>query len=304
MPFKFVLGDITKLKVDAVVNAANRSLLGGGGVDGAIHRAAGPALLRECMALGGCETGEAKATGAGNLPARYVIHTVGPVWRGGGRGERESLASCYRRSLELARQLRCSSVAFPLISSGVYGYPKAEALEVAVSEIGSFLSGSDMDVVLAIFSPGDFHLPGRLAASLLQRMEEARNRPAPVPAATPPDESFVQMVLRKMEEKGMGEEALCRRANVPGGFVSQIRGCHGYRPVKPVAAALAVGLELPLDEAEALLAKSGATLASGQRSDLALRCLMEAGEFSVHEINEVMFHYGEPQLGCLATVLA
>ncbi len=155
---KLVRGDITKCEVDAIVNAANESLLGGGGVDGAIHHAAGPQLLAECHALGGCRTGQAKITQAHDLPAKHVIHTVGPIYHGGTKGEAKLLASCYRQSLALARAHECRSVAFPAISCGVYGYPIADAARIAIGTIREFLTENNLPerVLLVLFSASDF----------------------------------------------------------------------------------------------------------------------------------------------------
>ena len=172
MPLTLIREDITRMYVDAIVNAANTTLLGGGGVDGAIHSAAGPELLEECRTLGGCPTGEARITRGYRLPARYVIHTPGPIWRGGGQGEARLLASCYRNSLQLAAQYQLESIAFPMISTGAYGYPKAEALQIALDEIVSFLLDHDMQVYLVSFGREMFLLSDSLFPGIRQFVDD------------------------------------------------------------------------------------------------------------------------------------
>ena len=332
MPFLIVRNDITKMKVDAIVNAANETLLGGGGVDGCIHRAAGPALLAECRTLGGCRTGDAKVTGAGKLPCRYVIHTVGPVWRGGGQGEREKLLSCYRRSLELARERGCESVAFPLISSGVYGYPKDQALRVAEEAIQSFLLQEEMTVYLVIFDAAAYQITRErfadVAAYIDQRyvdehtdsrrerlrrsqvlMEDApfAAAPAPMLASAAPgtleealrrmDESFSEMLLRKIDERGITDAACYKRANLSRKLFSKIRGDRLYRPSKPTALAFAVALELSLEETEDLLRKAGFALSRSNKFDIIVEFFISRGIYDVFQINEALFAFDQSLLG-------
>ena len=327
MPLQIIRNDITKMRVDAIVNAANTSLLGGGGVDGCIHRAAGPELLAECRTLGGCETGRAKLTKGYRLPCRYVIHTVGPVWRDGRHGERALLVSCYRTSLELAQAHDCRSVAFPLISSGVYGYPADQALAAAVETIGAFLRESDMEVYLVIFDRAayriDAELYGAVAACLDSAPAEAAAprlaRPCAPDAAAGPvcrssraplhaapdladaverlDESFSQMLLRKIDESGMTDAACYRRANVDRKLFSKIRSDAGYRPSKPTALAFAVALELPLAETRELLMKAGFALSHSSKFDVIVEYFIKARHYDVNEINEALFAFDQCLLG-------
>ncbi len=331
MPLHIVRNDITTMKVDAIVNAANESLLGGGGVDGAIHRAAGPELLAECRTLGGCQTGRAKLTRAYRLPAKYVIHTVGPVRRGGGHGEQELLASAYRSALELALAHGCGSAAFPLLSSGAYGYPKAQALKTAVDTIGDFLLGHDMTVYLVVYDRAAYDIGGKLFADIAayiddryvdihtdsretQRrrmamasmpMEEAECMPAPCAMAPPGldellsklDESFSQMLLRKIDERGMTDAQCYKKANIDRKLFSKIRSDVYYKPSKPTAMAFAVALELPLDEARELLSKAGFAFSHASKFDIIVEYFIARENYNIFEINEALFAFDQSLLG-------
>ncbi len=331
MPLQIVRNDITTMKVDAIVNAANESLLGGGGVDGAIHRAAGPELLAECRTLNGCKTGQAKITKGYRLPAKFVIHTVGPIWQDGGHGERELLVSAYRSSLELALADGCETVAFPLISSGVYGYPKDQALKVAVDTIGEFLLSHDMTVYLVIFDRAAYTIGGKLFADIAayiddryveahtDRYETQRRRMAleSMPAEEPQwmsapcamgtsgldealsrlDESFSQMLLRKIDERGMTDAQCYKKANIDRKLFSKIRSDVHYKPSKPTAMAFAIALELPLAEAREMLEKAGFAFSHASKFDIIVEYFIAHQNYNIFEINEALFAFDQSLLG-------
>ena len=341
MPFSIVRNDITKMQVDAVVNAANSSLLGGGGVDGCIHRAAGPELLAECRTLHGCKTGQAKLTKGYKMPCKYIIHTVGPVWKGGFFGEREQLYSCYKNSLELAAQYECSSVAFPLISAGIYGYPKAKALEVAQQAIADFLESCDMEVTLVVLDKKAVELSRELFrqvkeyiedryAEKLESLDPQRSVPysapkhgkTPFPAARSAplmeeacaldeccemsleerlrntDETFSQSLLRLIDEKGLSDSEVYRRANIDRRLFSKIRCDSDYRPKKQTVLAFALALELDPGEAEQLLKRAGYSLSDSIKGDVIVRFFLENGIFDIYTVNQALFQFDQSLIGC------
>ena len=330
MPLKIVRNDITKMHVDAIVNATDPTLSGGGGVDGAIHRAAGPQLEAACKALGGCKTGEAKATGGFDLPCKYILHTVGPIWRGGAFGERALLTACYQNALALARARGCESVAFPLISSAAHGYPKAQALRVAVEAITEFLTENEMEVYIVVFTRDEVEVSEKLFRAVkqyiddvyvderydapreMQRRAYSRQQTLYAPAESAPragadldletllgqvDESFGQMLLRKIDEQGMTDAECYKRANVDRRLFHKIKNNPGYRPGKQTALAFAIALRLSLAETKELLMKAGFALSHSSKVDIVVEyCIMD-GNYDIFEINEVLFKFDLPPLG-------
>ena len=324
MPLIIVRNDITKMSVDAIVNAAKESLLGGGGVDGCIHRAAGPELLQECRTLGGCRTGEARITGAYRLPCKYVIHTVGPVWNGGRCGEREQLASCYRTSLALAKEHDCETVAFPLISSGIFGYPKDQALRVAVDAISEFLAENDMTVYIVIFDRAAYATGNKLFADIAayiddhyvdahtdfrrERMRrigvvESRTLTAPM-AASGLDEAlahldagFSETLLKLIDRSGKKDAEVYRKANVDRRLFSKIRNNPDYKPSKPTAVAFAIALELSLPETRDLIARAGYALSPSSKFDVIIEYFIMQRDYDIFKINEALFAFDQSLLG-------
>ena len=333
MPLQIIRQDITKIECDAIVNAAKKTLLGGGGVDGAIHKAAGEKLLEECKTLGGCETGHAKITKAYNLPCNFVIHTVGPVWHGGVFGEEKKLISCYRESLELAKENGCTSVAFPLISSGAFGYPKDKSLKIAIDTISDFLLENDMLVYIVIFDKNAFDIGKKLFFDIrtfiddryieehpyslrktanIKELKEVRDccyaRESDVSYSVifeedlgswleNVDESFSQMLLRKIDEKGMTDAECYKKANIDRKLFSKIRNDVDYRPKKTTAIAFAIALELTLEETKDMLTKAGYALSHSNKFDIIIEYFITKGNYNIFEINEALFAFDQSLLG-------
>lgn len=335
MPLKIVRNDITKMAVDAIVDPTNCALRGDGGLDAAIHRAAGPGLEAACAALGGCKTGEAKVTEGFDLPCKYIIHTVGPVWRGGLFGEKRQLTACYQSALALAKAHGCASVAFPLISAATNGYPRAKALRVAVDAIAGFLLENEMEVYIVVFTREEVAVSEKLFQAVEQyiddiyagerfeaprgkrrqadREEAAAGSFADMPCLAPSgptmdmytlaemldqvDESFGKTVLRKIDEKGMTDVECYKRANIDRRLFNKIKNEPNYRPGKQTALAIAIALRLTLSETKELLMKAGFALSHSNKADIVVEYCIKSGLYDIFQINELLFRFDLSPLG-------
>lgn len=333
MPLHIIRQDITKIECDAIVNAANNTLLGGGGVDGAIHKAAGGKLLQECKTLGGCDVGDAKITKGYNLPCKYVIHTVGPIWRGGQNGEKLLLESCYKKSLALAKENDCETVAFPLISSGIYGYPKDKALSIAVETISAFLFDNEMTVYIVVFDKDAYRISEELFDDVAeyiddnyvdensdrriynQRRRMFRNEcdfdiggylkreeldPCGISLEdmlAKMDDNFAVTLLKLIDVKGITDIECYKKANVSKQTWYKIMNEKHYKPSKNTAIAFAIALELSLEETKHLLATVGFALSKSSKFDIIIEYFLQNGEYNIFTINETLFKFDQPCLG-------
>lgn len=335
MPLVLTRDDVSRVDAEAVVNAANEHLSAGGGVCGAIFEAAGRRELESaCKRLGGCPTGSAVVTPGFGLKARWIIHAVGPIWRGGSWGEDDLLRSAYRSALERARELEVRSVALPLISAGIFGFPIDRALAIATSEISAFLdSAQDVEVRLAVFDRAAFAACladyGTVAAYVDEdyvvsrrardRMGDLRSS-MPVCGAPPAgphlgsvrpvvderelkdllvhlDASFSQAVLSLIDERGLTDAAVYKKANLSRQVFSKLRKDDGYRPAKPTAVALAIALELDMGQTRELLQRAGYALSTASTFDAIVRYYIERRSYDIVAINQMLFAFDQPLLG-------
>ena len=338
MPFRIVRNDITKMKVDAIVNAANTSLKMGGGVCGVIFNAAGASKLQEaCDKIGSCKTGDAVITEGFALPVKYIIHTPGPKWHGGNSNEEEFLYNSYYNSLKVALDNNCESIAFPLISTGIYGFPKERAIPIAQKAIKDFLSEYEMEVFLVVFDKNSYEISKKRFLSIRQYIDDnyALNQldfryssyteedcltaplmsevsenlieysrlSAPASGIKLDDvikkieESFSEMLLRLIEEKGMTDPEAYRKANIDRKHFSKIRSNRDYAPSKVTAIAFAIALELSFDETLDLLRKAGYTLSHSNKFDIIIEYFINEEIYDVFEINEALFAFDQILLG-------
>ena len=334
MPLHIIRQDITKMDCDAIVNPTNIYLTPDGGTDLAIHTAAGPELLKYCKKqMRMVQVGSAKISPAFNLPCKHVIHTVGPVWKGGNNNEKDKLISCYKESLELAAINGCSSIAFPLISSGTYGYPKDQVLKIAIDVISDFLFTSEMTVYLVVYDKKAYEFSNKLfsdiasfiddnyyeehkiAASNRERMAMRRDMAIYDEMAFECcqstsvgsindwlgklDESFSQALFRFIDEKGMTDVECYKKANIDKKTFSKIKCQAGYKPSKNTAIAFAIALKLSLEETQHLLKTVGYTLSRSNKFDLIIEYFITNEIYDIFLINETLFEFDQVCLGAV-----
>lgn len=335
MPFKIVRNNITLVKADAIVNTANPMPVVGGGTDSAIYDAAGrEELLSKRMEIGEIKPGDARVTDAFALDAKYIIHTVGPMWIDGAHGEMDVLRKCYRNSLELAGELSCKSIAFPLISTGVYGFPKDEALQIALAEINRFLLKSDMMVILVVFDRKSFELSGKLLTGIEEYIDEnsvdmTRKQEYGPNSISSADErlnrlsrrelhhsslvqkpekklsdvlgeagkSFQDKLFELIDASGMTDVKVYKKANVDRKLFSSIKCKKDYKPSKKTAVSFAIALELDMAATKDLLGRAGFALSPSSRFDLIISYFIEQKKYDIYEINAALFEYDEQILG-------
>lgn len=338
MPFQIIHNDLTKMHTDAIVNAANTQLQMGGGVCGAIFEAAGMRVLqRACDAIGHCPVGQAVITDGYGLPAKYIIHAVGPRWQGGMHDEAKLLTQAYTNALSLAKEKGIQSIAFPLIATGVYGYPKDQAISVARAAIKAFLEKEEMMVYLVVFDRKVVELSESLYSSIshyinhyyveiprdLERMriveqeillEECMPQ-VPSDAVHKPfvikrcynrtleslldqmEETFTEMLLRLIDERDLTDVEVYKKANMDRKLFSKIRSKKDYTPKKATVLALAIALELSLDETKDLLMRAGYALTMSHKADVIISYFIEHQEYNLFIINETLFYFEQPLLG-------
>lgn len=327
MPFEIVRNDIVNMKVDAIVNTANPRPIIGAGTDKAVHDKAGARLLLARKEIGNIAVGEAAITPAFDLDANYVIHTAGPIWKDGRSGEEKLLASCFRNSLGIAKKKACESIAFPLISTGSYGFPKPLALQIAVREISSFLMENEMQVYLVVFEKQSFELSEKLFKSVSSYIDEnyvsekinaeykmsnlrsyellfeASDTPRYGTICSNPnldgmlenlDKGFSETLLDLIDRTGKKDSEIYKRANVDRKLFSKIRNNADYRPSKTTAIAFAIALELNMDETNDLLSKAGFALSQSSKFDVIVRYFIENKKYDIFELNSVLFEFDQP----------